>query len=61
MISFLYEYYFKHPYKMTGEYIELIAAGEPKERVVCDYISGMTDNYAIEKFEELFVPVGWRF
>ena len=61
MIRFLYEYYFKHPYKMTGEYIELIAAGEPKERVVCDYISGMTDNYAIEKFEELFVPVGWRF
>ena len=24
------------------------------------YISGMTDNYAIEKFEELFVPIGWH-
>lgn len=31
-----------------------------KERVVCDYIAGMTDDYAITKFKEIFVPQGWK-
>ena len=34
--------------------------GEKKERVVCDYIAGMSDIYAIDKFEELFVPKSWK-
>ena len=34
--------------------------GEKKERVVCDYIAGMSDSYAIYKFEELFVPQAWK-
>ena len=33
---------------------------DPKEIVVCDYISGMTDQYAIYKFEEYFVPKAWN-
>lgn len=28
------------------------------ERVVADYISGMTDRYAIEKYQENFIPKG---
>jgi len=28
------------------------------ERIVADYISGMTDRYAIEKFKENFIPKG---
>ena len=28
------------------------------ERIVTDYISGMTDRYAVEKFKEHFIPVG---
>ncbi|MBP3337624.1 MAG: deoxyguanosinetriphosphate triphosphohydrolase [Clostridia bacterium] len=27
-----------------------------RERVVCDYIAGMTDNFAVKKFDELFMP-----
>lgn len=27
-----------------------------RERVVCDYIAGMSDNFAVKKFDELFVP-----
>src|SRR5574344_1143968 len=27
-----------------------------RQRIVCDYISGMTDRYAVEKFKENFVP-----
>ncbi|MDO4488760.1 MAG: deoxyguanosinetriphosphate triphosphohydrolase [Eubacteriales bacterium] len=61
MIKLLFDYYMSNPEKMTAEYLNSIGKGTPKETAVCDYISGMTDNYAIEKFEELFVPVGWRY
>lgn len=40
-------------------YVELLAPNCDKEkaqRIVCDYISGMTDRYAIEKFKENFIP-----
>ena len=30
------------------------------EREVCDYIAGMTDNYAIYVFKTLFLPQGWQ-
>ena len=29
------------------------------QRAVCDYVAGMTDNYALEVYHELFVPRGW--
>jgi len=60
MIELLYRYYMENPDQMTSEYTWLISEGNTTERVVCDYISGMTDTYANEKFEEIFVPVGWR-
>ncbi|MBR6230941.1 MAG: deoxyguanosinetriphosphate triphosphohydrolase [Lachnospiraceae bacterium] len=60
MMKALYAYYTEDPEKMTGEYTALIEKGEPFERVVCDYISGMTDQYAIHIFEELYVPKGWE-
>ena len=28
--------------------------------MVCDYIAGMSDIYAIDQFEELFVPKRWN-
>jgi dGTPase len=60
MIGMLYEYYEKHIEEMPAEYIALIEdRGEEEQRVVCDYISGMTDQYSIEKFNELYVPKSW--
>ena len=32
---------------------------EGVERAACDYISGMTDGYAMEKYGELFIPFAW--
>jgi dGTPase len=29
------------------------------ERVVCDYIAGMSDSYAVQKFSDLFLPRPW--
>ncbi|MDD5832838.1 MAG: deoxyguanosinetriphosphate triphosphohydrolase [Clostridiales bacterium] len=61
LIEMLFLYYMDHPEMLSPEYLQLIESGETRERAVCDYISGMTDNYAIEKFEEIFVPIGWKF
>jgi dGTPase len=30
------------------------------ERTVCDYIAGMTDHYAVDKYTEIFIPTGWN-
>lgn len=59
MLQEMYLYYTKHPDAMSREYRELIGLGEPLERVVCDYISGMTDQYSMAKFKEIFIPSGW--
>lgn len=61
MLIHLYEYYLKHIEEMPEEYIWLIEEKAQKpERVVCDYIAGMTDQYSVQKFEELFVPDFWK-
>jgi dGTPase len=61
MICMLYEYYVKNIGEMPPEYIALIEdRGEEEQRVVCDYISGMTDQYSIDRFDQLFVPKSWR-
>lgn len=59
VVEELYLYYSKYPDKMSTEYQRLLREGEPKERVVCDYISGMTDQYSLEKFRDIFIPKGW--
>lgn len=59
VVEELYAYYSRYPEKMSEEYRNLLLKDEPKERVICDYISGMTDQYSLEKFRELFIPKGW--
>ena len=60
VIGMLYDEYMSHIDKMPEEYIERIELGEPKEVIVCDYIAGMTDNYAEERAKELFIPRAWQ-
>ena len=60
LIVFLYEYYCRYVDRLPQEYQKMMAEGETKERVVCDYIAGMSDSYAIDQFEELFVPKAWK-
>ena len=38
---------------------EEICLREGADRASCDYISGMTDRFAVHKFEELFIPLSW--
>ena len=44
---------------MPPEYLA-IAEKEDVHRAVCDYISGMSDEFATRLFEELFVPQKWQ-
>ena len=60
MLERLFRYYMKQPQQMPVQYTDMIAAGEKQDRAVCDYIAGMTDQYAIEKFNEYFIPLQWQ-
>ncbi len=61
LIVSLYQYYMEHVIELPEEYLlMMVQRGEKKERVVCDYIAGMSDSYAIDRFEQLFVPKGWK-
>ena len=59
MISRLYFYYLEHTDQMEEEFVRLIKNGEHKDTVVCDYIAGMTDRFAIATFKRLFIPSSW--
>ncbi len=58
MIRMLYRYYMDHADKLPEEF-QSIELQEGRERAVCDYIAGMTDAYAVEMYQELFIPKAW--
>lgn len=61
MLQELYGYYTRHLEALPKEYLDLIVKKkEQEERVVCDYIAGMTDQYAVNKFSELYIPKAWQ-
>jgi len=59
LLGRLYEYYTAHPEEMPLLYVNNLER-DGVGRCVCDYISGMTDRYAIETYRELFIPKVWR-
>lgn len=56
----LYAHYMGHIEILPEQYQMMHSEGEKKERVVCDYISGMTDQYAVAKYREFFLPKAWE-
>ena len=59
MLSRLFEYYVAHPEALPADFHPQLSF-EGMERTVCDYIAGMTDNYAVDKYTEIFIPMGWQ-
>lgn len=55
----LYGYFSQHPKRLPEEYGRIVREEGP-ERAACDYIAGMSDRYAVELYEELFVPKSWE-
>ncbi len=60
LIKTLYDYYGKHIELLPRDYHQLMERGEPKEKVLCDYIGAMTDRFAIAKYEEIYIPQCWH-
>ena len=59
MLQRMFEYYVKHPEALPEDFHPQLSF-EGIERNVCDYIAGMTDKYAVDKFTEIFIPMGWN-
>lgn len=55
MLSCMYDYFFKNKDKLPKMYKELLDSYD-LSTVICDYLSGMTDRYAIKVFNQIFVP-----
>ena len=55
ILTALFEYVIAHPGEMFG----VRADDEPVERLTIDFLAGMTDRYAINLYERLFVPRAW--
>ncbi len=57
ILSALYEYYFKHIEEISK--VELPSDAGQKHKIVCDFIAGMTDGFALMTYERLFLPERW--
>ncbi|KJS02449.1 MAG: deoxyguanosinetriphosphate triphosphohydrolase [Peptococcaceae bacterium BRH_c4a] len=55
VVKYLYRHMVENPQSMPSEYLKRVNESGV-ERVVCDYIAGMTDRYAITQFTRIFVP-----
>jgi dGTPase len=58
LIGTLFHYFCGHIEELPPE-LKANPRNEPVERLVVDYIAGMTDRFAIATFERLFVPKSW--
>ena len=61
IIEQLYHHFYYHFDLIPKQFVDTMERLElTKERTVCDYIAGMTDNYAIKMYEIYFMPQRWE-
>ncbi len=60
MLRHLYNYYMEHLDLLPPKFLQMIDEGESVGRVMCDFISGMTDQFAINRFTEFYLPEAWQ-
>ena len=59
MLGAMYDYFYRNKDKLPEFYLkELI--NTDIDTVLCDYLSGMSDGYAVKTFSELFIPDKWE-
>lgn len=58
MLEKIFDHYIKNPSEMPADYFA-ISERDGVERAVCDYIAGMSDNYSLKVFNQLYVPMFW--
>jgi dGTPase len=60
LMETLYHHFLKNIDDIPEEFLNLISIGEPREKVVCDYVGAMSDRYAIAMYENIYVPKSWQ-
>ncbi|MBR1478694.1 MAG: deoxyguanosinetriphosphate triphosphohydrolase [Lachnospiraceae bacterium] len=60
LMETLYDYFFHNKDRMPEEFLKLLDRGEKLEQVVCDYVGAMSDRFAINLYEDIFVPKSWQ-
>ena len=58
VVNLLFEYYLGHLEELPGQYSRFLEEEGPLA-CVADYISGMTDRYAVTRFQQIFIPHSW--
>lgn len=58
ILEVIYEHYVMNPEDLPPKY-RRVADEDGIERAACDYVAGMTDSYAMDKFAEFFIPSAW--
>ena len=60
LITSLFDYYMEDSSEVEKHFEAILKKHSmTRERMVCDYIAGMTDRYALKKFSEYFLPRPW--
>lgn len=57
ILSDLYQYYFEHPEEISKN--KEIYDKTERHKIICDFIAGMTDSFALMTYERLFLPQRW--
>ena len=59
LVEVLFDYFSRHTDELPAFLREMAVDDQSRIRAVCDYISAMSDRFAIAKYEELFIPKSW--
>ncbi|OWZ83076.1 deoxyguanosinetriphosphate triphosphohydrolase [Natranaerobius trueperi] len=60
VIESVYDYFRKNHDKLPVD-VQTLLDTIPLERVVCDYVAGMTDRYILDLYRDIFLPKPWSF
>jgi len=59
LVEVLFDYFSRHTDELPAFLREMAVDDQSRIRAACDYISAMSDRFAIAKYEELFIPKSW--
>ena len=59
ILTELYGHFMENPHEASKEYMPPARGEEDKGRLVCDFVAGMTDRYALKLYEDIFLPKPW--
>jgi len=60
MLKLLYGHYISNPEELPEDIMARVQSGQSDiMRAAADNIAGMTDRFAMKRFEEIFMPAGW--